>query len=343
MTGWRIGTIAGTPLFVARSWPIGVLALGALYLSGLVSTMPLAQAVGYAAVAVLGLFGSVLVHEVSHGLAGKALQRPPEAYTLTLWGGHTTFRGPERRPLDMALIAAAGPLANLLLALLLYSLLLLVGGERFWLVAPLVWMNVALGVFNLLPGLPMDGGHLVHALGWAVTGRRDSGMMLAGRLGQGLALAVAGYGFFPLLREEGSPNLWAVLIGMFLWQGATQAVRIAQARATAEWVDLRQWMTPVATVESNARVGDVPPGGAVVVDAGRPVAVAVPRAGIDPHLPVTAVARILPPEAVLRVPGGIEAMAALSRAAEHSDLVVLLDGERLWIGRAADLAQHLKR
>jgi hypothetical protein len=58
----------------------------------------------------------------------------------------------------------------------------------------------------------------LHALGWAVTGRRDSGMLLAGRLGQGLALAVAAYGLVPLLAGGGSANLWALLISLFLWQ-----------------------------------------------------------------------------------------------------------------------------
>ncbi len=346
MTGWRIGRIGGTPLFLARSWPIGVLVLGAFYLTGLVSAMPLAQAVGYSIIAVFGLFGSVLVHEVSHGLAGRLLHRPPEAYTLTLWGGHTTFRGPEARPRDMALIAAAGPAANLVLALVVRLLLIALRGEPFWILAPLAWVNLALGAFNLLPGLPMDGGHLVHALGWAVTGRRDSGMLLAGRLGQGLALAVAAYGLVPLLAGGGSANLWALLISLFLWQGATQSVRVARARQQVADVDLRRWMVPAQAVDAGARVGDVPPTGAVVLDAGRPVALVTIEAlqqGADPGLPVSAVARAVAPESVLRVPVGADAVAALGRASRHGDTVVLSDGQGLWTGSVAQLAQYLRR
>lgn len=346
MKGWRIGHIGGTPLFLARSWPLGVLVLVALYLGALMSAMPLAQALAYSAAAVLGLFASVLVHEVSHGLAGRALGRPPEAYTLTLWGGHTTFRGPERRPRDMALIAAAGPVSNLVVAGLAWLLLLALRGEPYWLLAPLAWVNLALGAFNLLPGLPMDGGHLVHALAWATTGRRDSGMVLAGRLGQAVAAGVAAYAFLPVLRGGGSVNLWALLIGVFLWQGATQAVRVARARQSVADVDLRRWMAPAYAVDAMARVGDVPPTGAVVMAAGRPVAVVTVDAltqGADPALPVSAVARAIAPESVLEVPVGADAVAALGRAARHGDTVVLLDGYGLWTGNVAQLAQYLRR
>ncbi len=348
MKGWRIGHIGGTPLLLARSWPIGVLVLGALYVTGLMSSMPLVEAIGYSIVAVLGLFASVLAHEVSHGLAGRALGRPPEAYTLTLWGGHTTFRAPEGRPRDMALIAAAGPASNLVLALLFWLLLIALRGEPFWILAPLAWVNLALGVFNLLPGLPMDGGHLVHALGWAVTGRRDSGMVLAGRLGQVLALGVAAYGLVPLLLggDTGGTSLWALLIGLFLWQGATQSVRVARARQSVADVDLRRWMAPAVAIDAAARVGDVPPTGGVVLDGGRPVAVVTVEAmqqGADPGLPVGAVARAIAPEAVLRVPVGADAVAALGRAARHGDVVVLADGYGLWTATVAQLAQHLRR
>lgn len=345
--GWRIGHIGGTPLLLARSWPIGVLVLGAFYVTGLMSSMPLVEAIGYSIIAVLGLFASVLAHEVSHGLAGRALRRPPEAYTLTLWGGHTTFRAPEGRPRDMALIAAAGPASNLVLALLFWLLLVALRGEPFWILAPLAWVNLALGVFNLLPGLPMDGGHLVHALGWAVTGRRDSGMVLAGRLGQVLALGVAAYGLVPLLLGgDTGTNLWALLIGAFLWQGATQSVRVARARQSVADVDLRRWMAPALAIDAAARVGDVPPTGGVVLDGGRPVAVVTVEAmqqGADPGLPVGAVARAIAPESVLRVPVGADAVAALGRAARHGDVVVLADGYRLWTATVAQLAQHLRR
>lgn len=346
MTGWRIGSVGGTPLLLARSWPVGVIILGAFYLTGLMSAMAFGEALVHAVVAVLGLFASVLVHEVSHGLAGRALGRPPEAYTLTIWGGHTTFRAPEARPRDMALIAAAGPASNLVLALVSWLLLVALRGEPFWILAPLAWVNVALGAFNLLPGLPMDGGHLVQALGWAVTGRRESGMLLAGRLGQGLAAAVAAYGLIPLLLGEGSANLWAVLIGLFLWQGATQSVRVAGARRAVADVDLRRWMAPAIAIHPAARVGDVPPTGGVVVDGGQPVAVVTVEAlqlGADPGLPVSAVARAVPPESVLRLAEGPDAVAALGRAARHGDLVVLADGQGLWMAPVAQLAQRLRR
>jgi len=345
-TGWRIGRIGPTPLYLARSWPVGVLLLAVLYFTALTGSMAPAQAIGYALVAVAGLFASVLVHEVSHGLAGHLLRRPPQSYTLTIWGGHTSFRGPERRPADMALIALAGPLSNLVVAGLCWAALLLANGAYFHILAPLSYLNLALGVFNLLPGLPMDGGHVVHAIGWAVTGKRDRGMLLAGNLGRVVAVGVGAFGLVPLLQGRSTSSLWPLVIAVFLWQGASQAVRVATARMAVAGVDLRSWMAPAWAVDAGARVGDVPPNGAVVVQGGRPVAVVTVAAlqqGADPALPVSAVARAIAPASVLRVAQGADAVAALGEAARHGDVVVLVDGPRLFVGDVPRIVAHLKR
>lgn len=346
-TGWRIGHIGPTPLYLARSWPLGVLLLGLIYFSSLAGTMSTGAATGYALLAVAGLFASVLVHEVSHGLAGLALRRPPQSYTLTLWGGHTTFREAERRPAHMALIALAGPVSNLVLAAILWGVLLLAGDATYWVLAPLAILNSALGVFNLLPGLPMDGGHVVQAIGWAVTGQRDRGMLLAGTLGRVVAVLVGIWGAVPLLQGNADVgSLWPVIIAVFLWQGASQAMRVARARIAVADVDLRPWMVPAPLVDAAARVGDVPPAGAVVLHAGRPVAVVTPeelQRGAPPTLPVTAVARTLPPESVLRVAHGPEAVGGLVRATRGGDVVVLVDGETAWLGHLPTMLQRLPR
>ncbi len=346
-TGWRIGHIGPTPLHLARSWPLGVVLLGGIYFTTLIRTMPAATALGYAVVAVAGLFGSVLLHEVSHGVAGLALRRPPVSYTLTLWGGHTTFRDPERRPADMALIAVAGPVSNLALAAILWAVLLLTGGGAYWLLAPLAALNAILGAFNLLPGLPMDGGHVVQAIGWAVTGERERGMLVAGAMGRVIALAVGAWGVVSLLRGPGDlASLWPVIIATFLWQGATRAMMVARARMAVADVDLRPWMAPAVVVDLGARVGDVPPTGAVVVERGHPVAVVTVEAlqqGAAATLPVTAVARALPPESILTVAHGPEAVTGLVRAARGGDVAVLSDGTRMWVGHVPSMLQRLPR
>lgn len=345
--GWRIGHIGPTPLHLARSWPVGVALLAVLYYTSLVRVMPPAEALGFALVAVAGLFASVLLHEVSHGLAGMALRRPPRAYTLTIWGGHTSFREPERRPVDMALIALAGPVSNLALAAVLWGALLLTGGALYWVLAPLAILNVALGVFNLLPGLPMDGGHVVQAIGWAVTGKREQGMVLAGTLGRMVALGVAAWGVVQLATGSGGvAGLWPLVIAAFLWQGATQAVMVARARIAVADVDLRPLMAPATVVDGTARVGDVPPSGAVVFEAGRPAAVVSVeplQQGAPADLPVGAVARALTPDSVLTLAHGPDAVAALVRATRGGDVVVLVDGTRTWVGHLPTMLSRLPR
>lgn len=336
--------MAGTPVYLSRSWPAGVLLIGVLYFMSLLPLgVPAALALSLLGVVVL--LGSVFLHEVSHGLAGRALDHPPQAYTLTLWGGYTTFRGSDTSPRVLALTALAGPVTNLLLAALGLGAALLAPPGWSRALSLVVWLNLALGLFNLLPGLPMDGGRALQALAWKVTGDREVAMLVAARAGIVLAIAVLALGLLPAALAGGDlrrAELWLVVIGAVLLQGARQSALVARARMAVAGVDLRRLMSPVAAVASFARVGDVPPAGAVVLDGGRVAAVVHPLpAGIDPALPVTAVAQVVPPEAVLTRAEGADAVADLRQAAERCDVVVLVDGDRYLFGTVAGVARRL--
>ncbi|HZK06190.1 MAG TPA: site-2 protease family protein [Actinomycetaceae bacterium] len=353
---WRIGRIGRTPLYLDRSWPIGVLLLVSVYFSSLTRDgLPVGRALGLAAVATFGLFLSVLVHEVSHGIAGHALKRPPRSYTLTLWGGYTAFRGPERGPGTMALIAVAGPVSNLALSALIWLLSVLLTSTNpraAQEIVPYLWpiavVNVLMGLFNLAPGLPMDGGHLVHALAWKITGNRDRGMLVASWAGVLLAGAVGVLALYELVIGGGAlagNGFWLLIIAFFLWSGAQNSLRVARARLSVADLDLRSVMTEVAIVPATAPVSHVPSRGAVLHDGGRVVAIAMPddlAAVPDPSLPAHAVGRVLHPSAVLTAAKGSEAAGALGAAAPHSDVVVLVSEGRAWIGRVADLARHFE-
>lgn len=344
MNGWRIGTIRGTPVYLARSWPLGVLLLGTVYYSSL-APLGTGRALGLALLAVVLLFASVFAHELSHGLAGRALGRPPLSYTLTIWGGATSFRGSESRAGTQALIALAGPATNLVLAGAAWALLAVAPASWGLTLASVAWMNMALGLFNLLPGLPMDGGHVVQAVAWKVTGSRETAMLVAAWSGMAIAVAVLAAGVVPLLLPGtglGSPSLWLAVVGLMLFQGALRTVRVAKARRSVTGVDLRRFMTPIGAVDSSALVRDVPPPGAVVLHQGRVVGLVTPLPpGVEPMLPVSAVARVLPPEAVLAQAYGPDAVAALGAASGVSDVVVLRDGERYLAGSVAAIAGRL--
>src|SRR5699024_6941088 len=98
------------------------------------------------------------------------------------------------------------------------------------------WANTFVAVFNLVPGLPLDGGFLLEALVWKVSGSRHLGTMVAGWAGRVLVVLVVIYALFPVLQGERislTRVLWALVIGGFLWQGASQAVRIGRHGAIA--------------------------------------------------------------------------------------------------------------
>ena len=342
--GWRIGSIGGVPLYLAKSWPIGALLIGYVYFISFNNYATTGRAALISAIAVVMLFFSVLVHEVSHGVVGKLQKRPPESYTLTLFGGHTTFRTPDPSPGAMAIISLAGPLANLALAALAWAgtLLPVVGPYM----EPLVIVNLILGLFNLAPGLPMDGGYIVAAIGWFATDSRERGMEISGWTGRVIAGLIAAAAVFWLLLTQGRSTsaLWMIFIAIFLWQGASRSIHVAKARQAVTHVDLRPLMMPVPAIEHTKAIRDVPPTGAVLVDRGWPVAfIPIQNVGgnVDPNAPATAISLAVPRRNVITTPVGADAVTAVAGA--EGDLVILTDGGYYWAGSVRQIATHVNR
>lgn len=344
--GLRIGRIGPTPLYLSRTWPIGVLLLAALYVSSVSAYLPLERAVPIAAALVAGLFLSVLIHEVSHGLAGRATGRPADHYTLTLWGGYTAFTRTERNPAIMAFTALAGPAANFVLAGLLHVLAATQSGDIGAIVSMLATMNLALGVFNLAPGLPMDGGHVVHAVAWAIVKDRDRGMLAGAWAGRVIALLIGAGALVRLVLERAesiaSPALWLLIIALFLWQGASTSLAVAKARIAAAGVDLRRLMMPVPALDQDAPATQIPPNGAVVLEGDKVIGIVPPLAQRPPEgVPVSAFVRTIDPRSVLTLATGADAVAALGSAARQGDVVVLPDPPRWYLGHLHEMARRL--
>ncbi|MGI8717274.1 MAG: site-2 protease family protein, partial [Lapillicoccus sp.] len=120
------------------------------------------------------------------------------------------------------------------------------------LVGALTFTNLFVGVFNLLPGLPLDGGFVVDALVWRVTGDRSKGLLVAGWLGRALTVVVLFWIVVRPLLAGQTPSLftivWGGLIGAFLWSGATNAIKSATARRLISSVTVGQVLRPVLTV-----------------------------------------------------------------------------------------------
>ncbi|MEE6273260.1 site-2 protease family protein [Georgenia wangjunii] len=350
-SGWYLGRLGGTPLFLAPSWIIIAVVLGVIFYPTVAIVAPgLGPVALVAAVAVvpLMLVVSVLAHEVAHGVTGRAVGAPPAEYVLTLWGGHTQFSRELRSPGASALVSVAGPAANAVLALAAWWLLGVLDPAPLGslLLQAATLSNAVVAVFNLLPGLPLDGGRVLEALVWKVTGDRLRGTIAAGWGGRAVVVGlVVVFVLRPLLAGT-SPTLttviWVALLGAYLWSAAGQTIVTARALRHAAGLDLRTLADPALTVRADEPLAaldallagrtEVP---VLLVDAdGRVSALVDPAAaGRVPAAarsttPLTAVATAVPPEAVLTTLVGPRAAGAAAHAARSSRVVVLLDGER---------------
>lgn len=369
--GLRIGTLRGAPVFIGRSWP--VIAIIIIFTFGpQVSTLrPDLGAGGYlvaAAFAILLLL-SVLVHEAAHALVAQTRGMSVHQVVADAWGGHTSFDQDDTSPATGALVAVVGPLANAVLAALAWLILQMQGDgsavTRFdpisvptLLLSAFVWANGFVALFNLLPGLPLDGGFLVSSAVWAATGSRAKGSVVAGWCGRVVAvLAVLWAIGLPLLHGE-QPSLvttvWAVMIGGFLWFGAGSAIARGQAEQVLGAVRVDQLLKPVAVVPGQAQVGSIVTATDIAVVGTDGVAWGIlPAEAADqlraqrPDLPVQTAAYRQPEPWVAQVGSPSVDVADLVRvyqagggAATHL-LVVSPQGEVYGVVRTADLRDAL--
>ncbi len=258
--GWMLGRVGGVPVYLGRSWPVIGVVVVVTFGPQLADVLPGGGAYAVAAAYAVLLLGSVLVHEAGHAVAARATGARVDRIVANLWGGHTVFGTQQRRPGTAALIAVAGPAGNLLLAglgwLLLQAGLPPVLDLLAW---ALAFSNVFVAVFNLLPGLPLDGGFVVEALVWKITGDRWLAMIVAGWLGRIVTIAAVLYLLVEPVLTGSRPSIvtmvWVGLIGAFLWQGATQAIRAGSARRAVARVRVGQVVRPVAVVPGHASAG----------------------------------------------------------------------------------------
>lgn len=316
--GIPLGRIAGVPVVLAYSWFIIAAFTVIVYGPVLDRSNPALGASAYLiafAYAVLLLI-SVLVHELAHALTARIFGWPTQKIVLNLWGGHTQFESFTASPGRSVLVALAGPAANFVLAgaawLLLYAAPL--GSVAEILTNIFMWANFLIAVFNVLPGLPLDGGRLVESVVWKATGSQAKGTVAAGWGGRIIVIAlVAWLVLRPVLAGE-APDftllMITVLVSSFLWMGASASIQQGTLRGRLPFVSAAALATPAVGLPATATVRDAldhgaAGSGAVVVQGpdGRPQAVvdgaalaAVPPAATH-TTPITAVAFALTPGA----------------------------------------------
>lgn len=236
---------------------IGVIAL--LWYPEFTGSGSRALQLGTAAAFAVLLMGSILLHELAHGLAARAFRYPVTGITLWAMGGFTTYRTTKRHgPAREAAIALAGPATTLAVAALA-----LVGargatGQVHALLAALGSANLLVGIFNLLPGSPLDGGAVVKAVVWAVTGSPVRGQLVSGWVGRGLAVLVVALPLLVAARTGEQPSLIGlvigVMLGVLLWSGASATLQAASAARSLDQVSAVGISQPVDFIPATATV-----------------------------------------------------------------------------------------
>jgi len=179
---------------------------------------------------------TIVAHEVAHAITARHYGIGVKSITLWMLGGVTELDGESPSPRADAMVAAAGPATSIGLGAVSGALAWSIGGSGL-LGAALSWLagiSVFLGVFNLLPGAPMDGGRLLRALLWRRYNDRARAGYAAARVGRGLGFVLIALGFAELILTGSLAGLWLGFVGWFIVGSATIEARASQAEGFAD-------------------------------------------------------------------------------------------------------------
>lgn len=337
--------VAGIPVHIPWSGMVGVAIIAYLWLPGLTwrGAAPWATYAIAALFAIL-LYASVLLHELAHAFTARAVGFPVDRIVLWALGGYTVYERPRPSPGREAAIAASGPAATVAVALAFGAVARLTDLSRPWdrLVMALAFGNALLAAYNLLPGLPLDGGAIVRSLVWRLTGRESTGTVVAAWLGRGMAVVILLSPFALGYAQDAEPDLAVVLafaiFASFMWVGATGALRRGRMeqrlpRLVASSLVRRSVSVPHDTplAEALRRMHEAQAGGIVTTDhSGTPIGL-VDEASVEatpiqrrPWVPVSSVSRTLDAgSSITQQTAGDELLEAIDG---RSELLVVDEG-----------------
>ena len=237
---FRIGSVAGSDVLVTSSWFVVAGLIAFVMAPAVEETAPGLGAWKYVAgfAFAIVLYLSVLLHEASHALMAKRYGFPVTSITLHFLGGMTAIEGESRRPREEFMIAVVGPLTSIAVGVAAGALYLVTpDGLLLLAVGGLAGANLLVGVLNLVPGLPLDGGRVLRSGVWKLTGSMHTGTIVAGWGGRVTAVVALAY---PLLMEalldtraDMVDFVLAVVIALFLWSGATAGHGVGAAAPQA--------------------------------------------------------------------------------------------------------------
>jgi len=225
---WRIGSLFGIPLFLDPSWffilafvtIINALDLYPTFGSVLAGSAGLGMA--------LLLFASVVLHELGHSLTARSQGIKVNSITLFIFGGVASIDQESKTPGEAFQVAIAGPAVSLTLFGLFYLLSQVLASSSVGqvLTLNLARINLVLALFNLIPGLPLDGGQVLKAAVWKLTGNRFQGVRWAAKSGKTLGGSAIALGLVLVLLTGQWGAIWLTLIGGFIFRNASAYDRL---------------------------------------------------------------------------------------------------------------------
>lgn len=249
-----LGRIAG--IHVGLNWSLLVvvaLIAWSLATSILPSASPGHSSGAYWAAGLLSavvFLASLLAHELAHSIVATRRGIRVDGITLWLFGGVSRISSDANSPGTQALFTAVGPLTSLVLGVAFYVVSVALGGGAHpgLAAATLSWLgyiNITLGVFNLVPAFPLDGGRLLQSLIWLRTGDRLRSTRIAARIGMGFAYLLIAYGLANFV-FTGSVigGVWSVFLGWFLLNAARSEEAGGMIRQALSGISVRDVMTP---------------------------------------------------------------------------------------------------
>jgi Zn-dependent protease len=245
-SGFVIARPFGIPVHVSPYWFLIAGVFIVIYANDLAGTLYGSVRYVVAAAFVVLLYLSVLVHELSHSLVARGYGLPVRRILLYPLGGISEIEREPQTPGREFTVSAAGPALSLVLAGAGWGLEQVVpGGTIGWtIVNQLRWANLVVGLFNLLPGLPLDGGRMLRAGIWKITGRPAQATVAAAWAGRALAVALL---IVPLALEMANGQsadlynvAWLAVIAGFMWIGAGQSIRATRLRERLPGIQARR-------------------------------------------------------------------------------------------------------
>lgn len=226
---FRIGKIFGIPVMVDFSWFLGFILFAVLlstsFLPGAYPDWDAFHHWTIGVTIVLLLFGSVLVHELSHSIVSRKKGIPVKSITLFIFGGVAQIDKEAAQPKTELLISIAGPVSSLLLAGIFYGIAYLCNGWNdylFALTGYLSFVNLILAAFNMIPGFPLDGGRVLRAVIWMTTGNYSRATRIATTAGSAISIAMIAAGVLIFFLWGYFSGIWLIFIG-FLLNSAARA------------------------------------------------------------------------------------------------------------------------